>query len=233
MSDSSNDDVLFDSGDRSRTDCQSYADTHDDSDMSTLFDWNLDSSRQDALSDRVCLAPISGGRENDRNMKKRRRRDQTRYQEQANHSVAGPSIANIPELYLIDSQGNYKKYRLVPAEVEKNQAVEDPRQDLESLEDLLGDREKSSQQLQVPKRNIHPRHFEGSILSIIDSMENSSGIRNVEYVIFFSLMVVIAIIIVVGLSTRPLPTLPCLNSTRDATALHTNRSIHYPEMKEY
>ncbi|KAI3533457.1 hypothetical protein CABS01_04014 [Colletotrichum abscissum] len=233
MSDSSNDDVLFDSGDRSGTECQSYADTHDDSDMSTLFDWNLDSSGQDALSDRVCLAPISGGRENDRNMKKRRRRDQTRYQEQANHSVAGPSIANIPELYLINSQGNYKKYRLVPAEVEKNQAVEDPRQDLESLEDLLGDREKSSQQLQVPKRNIHPRHFEGSILSIIDSMENSSGIRNVEYVIFFSLMVVIAIIIVVGLSTRPLPTLPCLNSTRDATALHTNRSIHYPEMKKY
>ncbi|KXH40067.1 hypothetical protein CSIM01_09922 [Colletotrichum simmondsii] len=233
MSDSSDGDALFDSADRSGIDCQSYADTHDDSDMSTLFDWNLDSPRHHALSDRICLAPIGGGREPDRNMKKQMRRDQTPFQEQANHPVAGPSTANIPELYLVDSQGNSKKYRLVPAEVEKNQAMEDPRQDAECLEDLLGDDEKSRQQLQVPRRNIHPRHFEDSILSMIESMEDSSEIRNVEYVVFFSLMVVIVIITVVSLSTRPLPHLPYLNSTRDATVLHTNCSIQYPDMNKY
>ncbi|KAG7053718.1 hypothetical protein JMJ77_0000802 [Colletotrichum scovillei] len=233
MSDSSDGDALFDSSDQSGTDCQSYADTHDESDMSTLFDWNLDSPRHHVLSDRVCVAPMGGGREPDRNMKKQRRRDKTRFQEQANHSIAGPSTANIPELYLVDSQGNFKKYRLVPAEVGKTQAMEDPRQNLECLEDLLGDKEKSSRQLQVPRRNIHPRHFESSILCTIDSMEDSSEIRNVEYVVFFFLMVVIIIITVVGLSTRPLPLLPYLNSTRDATVLHTKCSIHYPGMNKY
>ncbi|EXF85747.1 hypothetical protein CFIO01_07156 [Colletotrichum fioriniae PJ7] len=206
MSDSFDDDDIFDSGDPSGTDYQSHADTNDDSDKSTLFDWNLDSSRHDALSHHICLASTGSGLAPDR--KKQRQRDQNRYQEQANHSVAGPSTANIPELYLVDSQGNSKKYRLVPAEVESNQDIEIPRQDLEYLEDCLSIREKSSQQLQVPRRNIHPRHFKGSILSKIDSMEDSSEISNVEYVALFSLMVVIVIITVVGLSTRLPPPSP-------------------------
>ncbi|KXH47298.1 hypothetical protein CSAL01_03273 [Colletotrichum salicis] len=195
MSDSSDDDDDgSDFGDQSGTDCESHGDTYDDSDMSTLLDWN-GGSDWDALAGRFSLAS-TGGRSAPIRKKQSQR---VQYQQQANHSVASPPTADIPELYLVDSQGNSRRYRLVPAEVEPCQEVKDPRQGLEYVEDSMN---QSSQQSQVPRRHIHPRYFEGSIISTIESMEDSSEIRSAEYVIFFTSMLVVLVFVMVGFSTR-------------------------------